>query len=258
MKFTESMLTNYSQPLSATEDGQCKNAIRMVADALKTLGFTDDNAAITPLYTDTFAYSLQMRRSSDSRNIKLFVQGSYANNTNVRTESDVDVAVIQEETFLPEYRKDSVYPQSGADYGFTPAPAAAKTFKDEVQEALKCKFGTDVERKNKSIKVHGNTYRKDADTVPCRRYRDYRQDYRRDASNFVGGVVIYPDNGGMIINYPEQHIANGRKKNNDTNHHYKKLVRIMKKMRYLMEDSYITAYSSAAKNVSSFMLESLL
>lgn len=67
MKFTESMLMNYSQPLSATEDGQCKNAIRMVADALKTLGFTDDNAAITPLYTDTFAYSLQMRRSSDSR-----------------------------------------------------------------------------------------------------------------------------------------------------------------------------------------------
>lgn len=258
MKFTESMLTSYSQPLSATEDGQCKNAIRMVADALKTLGFTDDNAAITPLYTDTFAYSLQMRRSSDSRKIKLFVQGSYANNTNVRTESDVDVAVIQEETFLPEYRKDSIYPQNGADYGFTSAPAAAKTFKDEVQAALEYKFGTDVERKNKSIKVHGNTYRKDADTVPCRRYRDYRKDYRRDASNFVGGVVIYPDNGGMIINYPEQHIANGRKKNNDTNHHYKKMVRIMKKMRYLMEDSYNTAYSSAAKNVSSFMLESLL
>lgn len=258
MKFTESMLTTYSQPLSATEDGQCKNAIRMVADALKTLGFTDDNAAITPLYSDTLAYSLQMRRSSDSRNIKLFVQGSYANNTNVRTESDVDVAVIQEETFLPEYRKDSAYPQSGADYGFTPAPAAAKTFKDEVQEALEEKFGSDVERKNKSIKVHGNTYRKDADTVPCRRYRDYRQDYRRDASNFVGGVVIYPDNGGIIINYPEQHIANGRKKNSDTNHHYKKMVRIMKKMRYLMEDSYNTAYSSAAKNVSSFMLESLL
>ena len=46
MKFTESMLNTYSQPLSATEDGQCKNAIRMVADALKTLGFTDDNAAI--------------------------------------------------------------------------------------------------------------------------------------------------------------------------------------------------------------------
>lgn len=259
MKFTESMLNTYSQPLSATEDGQCKNAIRMVADALKTLGFTDDNAAIAPLYPDTLSYSLQMRRSSDSRKIKLFVQGSYANNTNVRTESDVDVAVIQEEVFRTEYRASgTMYPQSDADYGFTTVPAGAKSFKDEVQEALEEKFGSDVERKNKSIKVHGNTYRKDADTVPCRRYRDYRQDYKRDESNFIGGVVIYPDHGGMIINYPEQHIANGRKKNNATNHHYKKMVRIMKKMRYLMEDSSYTAYSSAAKNVSSFMLESLL
>ena len=259
MKFTESMLNTYSQPLSATEDGQCKNAIRMVADALKILGFTDDNAAITPLYSDTLAYSLQMRRSSDSRKIKLFVQGSYANNTNVRTESDVDVAVIQEEVFHTEYRASgTMYPQSDADYGFITVPVDAKPFKDEVQEALEGKFGSDVERKNKSIKVHGNTYRKDADTVPCRRYRDYRQDYRRDESNFVGGIVICPDNGGMIINYPEQHIANGQKKNNDTNHYYKKMVRIMKKMRYLMEDSCCMAYSNAAKNVSSFMLESLL
>lgn len=259
MKFTESMLTSYSQPLSATEDGQCKNAIRMVADALKTLGFTDDNKDITPLYSETLAYSLNMRRSSDSRNIKLFVQGSYANNTNVRTESDVDVAVIQEEVFRTEYRPSgTLYPQSDSDYNFRTAPVAAKSFKDEVQEALKEKFGSDVERKNKSIKVHGNTYRKDADTVPCRRYRDYRQDYSRNENNYVGGVVIYPDDGGMIINYPEQHIANGRRKNSDTNHYYKKMVRIMKKMRYLMEDCGNTAYSSAAKNVSSFMLESLL
>lgn len=259
MKFTESMLNAYSQPLSATEEEQCRNAIRMVADALKTFGFTDDNAAIAPLYPDTFSYSLQMHRSSDSRRIKLFVQGSYANNTNVRTNSDVDVAVIQEEVFRTEYRASgTVYPQSNADYGFTTVSVGARTFKDEVQEVLKEKFGSDVERKNKSIKVHGNTYRKDADVVPCRRYRDYRQDYRRDESNFIGGVVIYPDNGGMIINYPEQHIANGRIKNNATNYHYKKMVRIMKKMRYLMEDSSYTAYSSAAKNVSSFMLESLL
>lgn len=259
MKFTESMLDAYSQPLSATEDGQCKNAIRMVADALKKLGFTDDNAAITPLYSDTLAYSLEMRRSSDFRKIKLFVQGSYANNTNVRTASDVDVAVIQEEVFRTEYRSStSSYPQSDADYNFSSVNFPPKKFKDEVQECLVDKFGSDVERKNKSIKVHGNTYRKDADTVPCRRYRDYRKDFRKDESDFVGGVVIYPDDGGTIINYPEQHIANGRQKNNNTNHYYKKMVRIMKKMRYLMEDSYNTAYSSAAKNVSSFMLESLL
>lgn len=261
MKFTESMLDNYSQPLSAGEDAQCKNAIRMMADALKQLGFTDDDAGITPLYKDTFAYSLQMRQvAGGSRKIKLFVQGSYANNTNVRTESDVDVAVIQEEIFRTEYRSagSTSYPQSDKDYGFETAPTPAKKFKDEVQECLENKFGSDVERKNKSIKVHGNTYRKDADSVPCRRYRDYRGDYSKNEENYIGGVVIYPDDGGMIINYPEQHIANGREKNNATNHYYKKMVRIMKKMRYLMEDSGYQPYINAAKNVSSFMLESLL
>ena len=90
------------------------------------------------------------------------------------------------------------------------------------------------------------------------RYRDYRQDYRKDASNYVGGIVIFPDSGGRIINYPEQHIANGRSKNLATHQHYKKMVRIIKKMRYLMEDSGNSAYRSAAKDVSSFMLESLL
>lgn len=257
--FTEAMLNAYSQPLSATEDAMCKNAIRMVADALKKFGFTDDNAEITPLYDDTFAYSLNMRQITGPRKIKLFVQGSYANNTNVRTESDVDVAVIQEDVIYPEYRSaESFFSQSDADYGFTSSNITAKMFKDEVQIVLEGKFGSDVERKNKSIKVHGNTYRKDADTVPCRRYRDYRNDYRKDVNNYVGGVVIYPDDGGQIINYPEQHIANGRLKNKTTNHHYKKMVRIMKKMRYIMESSTNASYCYAAKAVSSFMLESLL
>lgn len=257
MKFTETMLENYSQPLSATEDQHCKNAIRLVSDALKHLGFTDDGKEISLLYPDTYAYSLQLRTAGGSRRIKLFVQGSYANNTNVRTQSDVDIAVIQEEVFKTEYRPaGSYYPQSDADYGFHTVPTPPKTFKDEVQECLEAKFGTDVERKNKSIKVHGNTYRKDADTVPCMRYRDYRGDYSRNEANYVGGIVITPDYGPRIINYPEQHIANGRKKNIETNHHYKKMVRIMKKMRYLMEDSI--SYSAVAKGVSSFMLESLL
>lgn len=257
MKFTETMLDGYSQPLSATEDQQCKNAIRMVSDALKKLGFTDDGKEIGLLYPDTYAYSLQMRSVSGGRKIKLFVQGSYANNTNVRTESDVDVAVIQEEVFNTEYRTGYL-PQTDSDYGFVTAAPAAKAFKDEVQECLEEKFGSDVERKNKSIKVHGNTYRKDADTVPCRRYRDYRADYRKDAENYVGGIVIIPDHGARIINYPEQHIANGRHKNTVTHGYYKKFIRIIKKMRYLMEESGISSYKNAAVKVNSFMLESLL
>lgn len=250
MKFTEDMLRQYAAPLSATEDQQCKNAIAMIRDALKLLGFTDDGQVIGKLYEDTLAYSLRMRKSDNSRQIKLFVQGSYANNTCVRKESDVDIAVIQEERWYPIYRPGI----TGEHYGFATAPVPTVTLKDEVQQVLQHKFGGDVERKNKSIKVHGNTYRKDADCVPSVRQRDYSNDYRIDRYNFVGGIVITADDGTRIINYPEQHIENGKVKNNETSTYYKKMVRIIKKMRYLMIEQGI----SSAVEVSSFGLESLL
>lgn len=253
MKIKESMLQQYAAPLSESENQMCLNAIHMVRDALKGLGFSYDRPA-APLYEGTYAYALEMRHASQGRHIKIFVQGSYANNTNVRTESDVDIAVVREDVFKTEYRTSTAPPQTDADYGFVVVPPSSKNFKDEVQECLEREFGNDVERGNKSIKIHGNTYRKDADAVPCQRYRDYRKDYTKNPANYVGGVVIYPDEGGRIINYPEQHIMNGRKKDISTNHSYKRMVRIMKKMRHLMSDAGI----NCADEVSSFGLESLL
>jgi hypothetical protein len=250
MKFTEEQLKLYAAPLSETENQLCLNAIGMVRDALKRLGFTDNNKAIAKMYDDTYAYSLQMYSQYGNRQIKIFIQGSYANNTNVRTQSDVDISIVQEEVFQTIYR-DGV---TDANYHFSTVSDGPKAFKDEVQECLEYKFSSDVERKNKSIMVHGNAYRKDTDTVPCRRYRNYTQEYGNNADCFIGGIVIKADDGTRIINYPEQHIENGRKKNSETNRYYKKMVRIIKKMRYMMDEYY---YSSV-KNVSSFGLESLL
>jgi len=221
----------------------------MVRDALKLLNFTDDNKPIERMLNETLAYSVEMRNIATERKIKIFIQGSYANNTCIRMESDVDIAIIQEEIFQTMYRPGV----TDAYYKFrTIQPAVS--FKDEVEIALRVKFGNDVKRGDKSIKVHGNTYRKDADTVPCLRFRDYRNDYMFNESNYIGGVAIHPDSGGIIINYPEQHILNGRQKNIDTNHSYKRMVRIIKKMRYIMEDC---GYTSSSR-VTSFGLESLL
>ena len=251
MKFTESQLKLFAAPLSETENRLCLNAISMIRDALKRLDFTDDNRSITKKYSDIYDYSIQMRSISGSRQIKIFIQGSYANNTNVRTQSDVDIAIVQEETFQTEYRLGV----TDENYHFSVIPDPPKIFKDEVQECLEYKFGTDVERKNKSIKVHGNTYRKDSDTVPCLRYRNYTREFYNNPNDYIGGIVIKADDGTRIINYPEQHIQNGRKKNNETNTYYKKMVRIIKKIRNIMDGDY---HYSSAKNVSSFGLESLL
>ena len=46
MKFKENELKSYAAPLSETENQKCLNAIGMVRDALKNLGFTDDGKSI--------------------------------------------------------------------------------------------------------------------------------------------------------------------------------------------------------------------
>lgn len=173
MKFSEERLKLFAAPLSKTEDQKCKNAIEMVRDALKNLGFSDEGKNIEKMFPNTYSYSLEMRSDTNNRKVKIFVKGSYANNTNVRTESDVDIAVVLESTFKTKYRPSI----SGSSYGFLDSTDSVQTFKDDVEIALREKFGEDVERKNKSIKIHGNTYRVDADSVPCMRYRDYSNDY---------------------------------------------------------------------------------
>lgn len=250
MKFTEQDLNNYAQPLSDTEIEKCKNAIRMVRDAMKDRGFLDDSNDIQNLIEGTYTFGTILRNKSNNRRVKLFLQGSFANNTNVRQESDVDIAIILESTFTPKYR----FGITSANYGHIDSNDSLYTFKDDVQRVLEYKFGDDVKRKDKSIKINGNTYRVDTDTVPSMRYRDYSNDYSDLDNNYVEGIVIYPDSGGTIINYPELHIKNGKAKNVTTNHMFKKMVRIIKKMRYIMQDK---GYSSANK-VSSFGLESLL
>lgn len=250
MKFTEVQLRKYSAPLSNTEEERCKNAIKMIRDAMKVIGYTTKNRDIYEFESNTFAYAQDMF-SPKGNKIVLLVQGSYANNTNVRTHSDVDVAVILESTFIPKYRENI----SGRDYNFSEGTFTVSALKDDVEKALKERFNYQgVERGDKSIKVHGNSYRVDSDVVPAYRYRDYSKDYIINPENYVRGIEIRPDSGGKIINYPEQHIKKGREKNVKTNYSYKKHVRIIKNMKKLMEEQ---GYRTP-KNVSSFGLESLL
>ena len=191
MKFTEQMLKNYSQPLSESEIEKCKNAIRMIRDTLKDNDFLDDSADINPFIEGTYSFGSILRNKNNNRKVKLFLQGSFANNTNVRQKSDVDIAIILESTFLPKYRVGT----SQIDYNHQDSTDSLYLFKTDIQKILENKFGNDVERKDKSIKINGNTYRVDADTVPSMRFRDYTNDYNTLESNYIEGIVIYPDSG---------------------------------------------------------------
>lgn len=251
MKYTEQQLSKMAAPISKTEDEKCKNAIRMVRDAMKELNYTDDNKEIRTFAEDSYAYALELRQLHSDKKITILIQGSYANKTNIPSESDVDVAVILESTFTTTYRKGV----QRADYGFVEGTFSAAELKDEVEKALNQHFGNQgVERHDKSIKVYGNTYRVDADVVPAYRYRDYSDDWNNNPRHYIGGIEIRPDSGGSVINYPEQHIKNGVAKNKATKYNFKKCVRIAKNMREEMEKH---GYKIPDK-ISSFGIESLL
>ncbi len=248
MKFTEERLKQFAAPLSDTENSKCLHAIKEIRDALKDLGYYSKSDEVFPIETDTYSYSVTLNRTYSNEEIQIFVQGSYANNTCVRGDSDVDIAIVRRDQFEYAFGKPFILvnPEKREE---------GKLFKNVVEVVLRKHFPYAVTRKNKSIKVDGNTYRKQADTVPCFAIHYYSDWYdRNDQSSFFEGITIYADDGQIIVNYPKQHIANGKKKNVSTNYYYKKMVRIIKKMRYLMEDCYI----SSASGVSSFGLESLL
>lgn len=247
MKFNETILKTYAAPLSKEEDAKCKYTIELIRDALKELGYTDDRKDIGLLESGTLSYSVAMRKMCSSETIHIFIQGSYANNTCVRNESDVDIAIVRDD--LHEIVLNEQLFSTSAD-----RKIEAVELKNEVERILREQFPYQVRRGNKSIKVLGNDYRKPADTVPCLSMNYYYKSHLSNYTDTHKGVIIFADDGTIIRNFPKQHIANGKTKNNDTNFYYKKMVRIMKKMRYLMSDR---GYK-CADNVSSFGLESLL
>lgn len=247
MKFNESTLRAYAAPLSDSENAKCILTISAIRDALCRLGYTDDAKEIGLLESDTFAHSISMRNLYSTAKVHVFIQGSYANNTCVRNESDVDIAIVREDKY--EYAFGGQFSTSTED-----RKEEARALKNTVEMVLREHFPHHVRRGKKSLKVDGTDTRKPADVVPCFSLHYYYNSDNGDYLTYHDGVIIVADDGSVIRNFPKQHISNGKTKNSITNGYYKKMVRIMKKMRHLMSDC---GYS-CADNVSSFGLESLL
>lgn len=227
-KFSEETLTNWSRAASQTEEERISNAISMIKDAIKA------------------------SETLKNKKIEIFVQGSYANNTNVKTKSDVDVCVVLKSTFYSKYPNG----YTRKDYGFSVGTYTFKEFRKDVINALKSKYGNDnIKAGNKSIKMESTSYRVEADAVPAFEYRNYQITNSLSPTNFKEGIKFYSQNKDEeVINYPKLHIENGKYKNTNTQRRYKRVTRIFKRIRYQMIDSGIPV----KKCISSFLIESLL
>jgi hypothetical protein len=226
-RFTEETYKHWQKPASETEETRISNAIKMVKDAISS--------------------SEELK----TKDIEIFVQGSYANNTNVRAESDVDVSVMLKDTFYSEKIKGL----TREDYGFSEGTNTFSTFRKDVQKALVDKYGNEnIKLGNKAIKIIPNSYRVETDAVPSFQYRNYKYGSSKNADVFKEGIKFYSLKNDQVINYPKIHVENGIQKNNDTQRRYKRLVRVFKRIRYKMIEEDISVNSG----ISSFLIECLI
>jgi hypothetical protein len=177
-------------------------------------------------------------------NLTIYPKGSYANNTNVRVESDVDVAVECRECIY----WDETEQGSHSDYTPYDGPWTPTKLRSELVAALQSKFPGQVDSSGKiAIEVHSSTARIDADVVPCFTYRLYFP-----SGNFREGTKIFRSDRGSIVNYPKQQLEKGRSKNNRTNYAYKKTVRILKRAGNSM------VHESVFRELPSYFIECLV
>lgn len=184
--------------------------------------------------------AIQGHTAFDNCSLTVFSKGSYPNNTNVRLNSDVDIAVQCHEASYSDGNAPSVGSYTGY---WTPANLRA-----ELGAALVNKFGSDVDTSGgTAIRVRSSSSRVEADAVPC---FDYKHHF--SGGGYREGIKVIRTDGRQIVNYPAQCYAEGVARNTATSQRYKKVVRILKRVAIDMESS------GRHPNAPSFFIESLV
>lgn len=212
-------LAGWTGPSSSTEQDKQDRTERMIREAVK------EHAAF------------------DSCDLRIHPKGSYANNTNVKTDSDVDIAVQCRDVMYYDQEVPGTVTLPAYQGIWTPAK-----LRSEVQRAMVAKFLDQVDTSGSvAFRINSGSARVDADVVPCFNYRYYFSNgTHRD------GTKVFRKDGTYLINYPDQQLQNGRAKNNRTSQNYKKTVRIMKRIENAM------VLDGKHKEVPSFFVECLV
>lgn len=186
--------------------------------------------------------------------VAVYAKGSYANNTNVRRDSDVDVAVEWTEQFkVNTWGKTAG--MTAAELGYEPVAhmITPAQFRADVEQAIIGAFGAAIVdvTGDKAIHVIRDENSLDADVVPCFSLRRYD-----NASTFVEGHRIFRKDTGYVAyvdNFPQQHKQNGVFKNKATGGRYKEIVRCLKRL-----EGELVADRVLASEYPGYLVECLL
>ncbi|MDD4157235.1 MAG: nucleotidyltransferase [Candidatus Cloacimonetes bacterium] len=225
------------------DDGQCQHTYEVMCDLLK-------------------------RYCADIINVdsdRVFLQGSYANHTNIKDNSDIDIVVMHKTVFgnnAREVLNESQLREFNVKY--SDSDLTINSFKEQIYERLNGKYFDGkyiiLEKGCKTIKFNqDNTHWSlvPVDFVPALEYRYYHKNNGINKDNQTEGIKIYDTcKNEHHINYPKLHKKNGEEKNqpNRTAGYYKETIRVFKRIRtHLIELKVI-----AEELVPSYGLECML
>ena len=167
----------------------------------------------------------------------IFLQGSYANDTNVARDSDVDVVAFIPTTFghdattLPTEQY-----QAFAQAHVGTAAYSYQQYKADVAKWLVQQYGLGVRPGNKAIFIPASSNRRECDAVPAIEYRYYYHFRNLADQRYAQGICFYLPDGTQIVNFPKQHSDNCTAKHQATNSWFKPTVRMYKNMRNYLVD----------------------
>ena len=189
------------------------------------------------------------------RNFKVFLQGSYGNDTNIYAESDVDIVIRYDGAFFHEIEERPADEQNAFHAAFPEVGTYSySAFKEHVRKALRSKFGDSVKPGTKAIRIEASGNRRNADVIVAFAYKRFHKFKASDDEQHDSGICFFLSDDTRVANFPNQHCENLTTKHQDTDRNFKPMVRIFKNMRSKLIDDGLIAKGSAP----SYYIEGLL
>jgi hypothetical protein len=207
-------------------------------------------ASASALY-ERIRAALQADAALSARNFEIFLQGSYRNNTNIRGDSDVDVVVKLNDTYMPDYSQLDTYTRSIVEGRASSATYTLTDFRRDVSNAIRRAFPAHtITEGGKSIKIPRTTNNIPGDVVPCLEYRFYRPPQGLLANaTYVEGIWLWDvQRSQAVTSFPRQSYEGGVAKHRRTAEWYKPTVRIFKNARGWMEDNGLLQSGTASSH----------
>jgi len=176
--------------------------------------------------------AIERNTSLQAKDIEVFLQGSYANATNIRGDADVDIVVMLKSSWLADTSMLTPVQKQAYDRDHHSVSYGATQLRRDTIQALTDYFGADrIDPRNKCIRVNKVDGYVDADVVPAIQHRVYVAYDSLTKGGYVEGTKIFTQKGPVIINYPKLHKINGTAKHQATRQNFKPTVRQAKRLK---------------------------